>query len=127
MQVTLLKAKLHRARVTHTYPQGEGTLAIDGDLLDLAGIHEHEYVQVYNADSGEHLNSYVVRAEYGSRTVSVNGNVAQRIVVGDRLIIYAFSSLSIREASGFQPIFVFCDDNNNVADALNAVPMQMVC
>ncbi len=126
MQVTLLKAKLHWACVTHTNPEREGAFTIDGNLLDLAGIHEYEQVQVYNASNGERLTSYVIRAEHGSRNVSVNGAAALKAKVGDRLIICAYAGLTNSEVVGFKPVLVYCDEENHVTGAANVIPMQMV-
>jgi aspartate 1-decarboxylase len=125
MQVTLLKAKLHWVCVTHTDAEREGAFTIDGNLLDLAGIHEFEQVQVYNVGNGERLTSYVMRAEHGSRIVSVNGAAARKARVGDRLIICAFAGLSRKEMIGFKPTSIYCDEENHVTGATNVVPMQV--
>jgi aspartate 1-decarboxylase len=126
MEVTLLKAKLHRACVTHTDSNREGAFAIDGDLLDLAGIQEYEQLHVYNATNGERLTSYAVRAEHGSRAVAVNGAAAFKAAAGDRLIICTYVGLNRQEASGFKPVLVYCDEYNRVTGAANAIPIQMV-
>ena len=78
MQCTMLKAKLHRARVTHAELDYEGSCAIDGDLLDLAGILEYEQIQIYNVTNGERFTTYAIRAEEGSRMISVNGAAAHK-------------------------------------------------
>ncbi len=126
MRVTMLKAKLYQACVTHTNPASEDRFAIDGDLLDLAGIAEFEQVQVYNASSGERLTSYVVKAAQGSRHVLVNGKAAQKVAVGDRLIVCAYTGLNKQQIYGFKPVMVYCDEQNYVVGAKNAIPMQMV-
>ena len=126
MHVTMLKAKLNQACVTHVDADRDGAFAIDADLLDLAGIYEFEQVQVYNSSSGERLTSYVVRAEHGSRTVSVYGAAAHRIVVGDRLIICAYGTMSSQQAYGFKPVMIYCDEHNYVLGAQNAIPFQRV-
>lgn len=66
MQCTLLKAKLHRACVTHAQLDYEGSCAIDGELLNLSGIHDYEQIQIYNLNNGERLTTYAIRAEDGS-------------------------------------------------------------
>ncbi|HEY3487275.1 MAG TPA: aspartate 1-decarboxylase, partial [Gammaproteobacteria bacterium] len=73
MQITLLKAKLHRACVTHAEVEYEGSCAIDGYLLDAARIHEYEQIHIYNITNGERLITYAIRAESGSGIISVNG------------------------------------------------------
>ncbi len=73
MLVTILKAKLHRARVTRVERDYEGSCAIDALLLDEAGIREYEQIQIYNVDNGERFTTYAIRAERGSGGISVNG------------------------------------------------------
>jgi aspartate 1-decarboxylase len=125
MQVTMLKAKLHKACVTHSSPRNEGAFAIDGDLLELAGIAEYEQIQVYNTSSGERFASHVVRAEHGSRKVAVGGTAARSVAVGDRLVICTYTGLSNRQVYGFKPLMVYCDEQNFVVGAKNAIPLQI--
>lgn len=125
MQVTLLKAKLHRACVTHAELDYEGSCAIDGDLLDLAGIHEYEQIQIYNVSNGERFITYAIRAEHGSRIISVNGAAAHKASVGDRVIICAYASLNQAELANFKPVLVYCNEHNQVTGTANAIPMQM--
>ena len=87
MYLTVLKAKLHRARVTHSEGEYEGSCAIDGRLLEAAGIREYEQIQIYNLANGERFTTYAIRAEAGSRVVSVNGAAAHKARPGDRVII----------------------------------------
>ena len=72
MHAIMLKAKLHRAEVTHAVLDYEGSCAIDGDWLDLSGIREYEQIQIYNVDNGERFTTYAIRAENGSKMISVN-------------------------------------------------------
>jgi aspartate 1-decarboxylase len=125
MQVTLLKAKLHRACVTHAELDYEGSCAIDGDLLDLAGVHEYEQIQIYNVSNGERFITYAMRAEHGSRIISVNGAAAHKASVGDRVIICAYASLNQAELAGFKPVLVYCNEHNQVTGTANAIPIQM--
>ena len=126
MQVTLLRAKLHRACVTHTDPHSEDAFAIDGDLLDLAGINEFEQLQIYNASSGERFTSHVIRAEHGSRIVSADGAAGRKASVGDRLSICAYADMNTHEVSRCKPVLIYCDDENHVTGAANVIPMQLV-
>lgn len=121
----MLRAKLHKACVTHSSPRNEGAFAIDGDLLELAGIAEYEQIQVYNTSSGERFASHVIRAAHGSRTIAVGGTAARSVAVGDRLVICAFAGLSNRQVYGFKPLMVYCDEQNFVVGARNAIPLQM--
>ena len=76
--LTLLKAKLHQARVTHSELEYEGSCAIDVRLLDVAGIHEYEQTHIYNLANGERFTTYAIRAEAGTGVVSINGAAAHR-------------------------------------------------
>jgi aspartate 1-decarboxylase len=94
MQSTMLKAKLHRARVTHSELEYEGSCAIDGLLLESTGIREYEQIQIYNVNNGERFTTYAIRAQDGSGIVSVNGAAARLAAPGDILIICAYAILN---------------------------------
>ena len=114
MYITLLKSKLHRACVTHSERDYDGSCAIDGILLDKAGIHEHEQIQLYNIENGERLTTYAIRAEENSRIISVNGAASHKAGRGDRIIICAYTSLSEDEIKQFKPTLVYLDQDNNI-------------
>ncbi len=124
MRVTLLKAKLHRACVTHAELDYEGSCAIDGDLLDAAGIREYEQIQIYNLGNGERFETYAIRAEAGSRIISVNGAAAHKARVGDRVIICAYVGMSNAEAEVHKPKLVYLDETNHVTHTRNTIPVQ---
>ena len=124
MHLTLLKAKLHRACVTHAELDYEGSCAIDGELLELAGIREYEQIQIYNIANGERFTTYAIRAEDGSRVVSVNGAAAHLASPGDRVIICAYGSMDEAEAARLKPNLVYLDESNTVVRTANAIPVQ---
>ncbi len=124
MQLTLLKCKLHRARVTHAELEYEGSCAIDERLLDLAGIHEYEQIQIYNVTNGERFTTYAIRAESGSGVISVNGAAAHKAGVGDCLIICAYCTVDAREVKAHKPRLIYVDETNRVIRTSNAIPMQ---
>ena len=124
MQLTLLKAKLHRACVTHAELDYEGSCAIDADLLAMAGILEYEQIQIYNVTNGERFTTYAIRAEAGSRVISVNGAAAHKARPGDRVIICAYAGLSENEARLHKPKLVYLDEGNHVTRTANAIPVQ---
>ena len=124
MQLNLLKCKLHRARVTHAELDYDGSCAIDGKLLDLAGILEFEQIDIYNVTNGERFTTYAIRAEEGSRIVSVNGAAAHKARVGDRVIIAAYAQMDEAAARVYKPRLVYCNDDNGVARASNVIPVQ---
>lgn len=124
MQLTLLKCKLHRACVTHAELDYEGSCAIDEELLRLAGIREYEQIQIYNVANGERFTTYAIRAEPGSRIISVNGAAAHKARPGDRVIICAYAGMSESEARAFRPALVYLDDENRVLRTGDAIPAQ---
>jgi aspartate 1-decarboxylase len=124
MQLTMLKCKLHRARVTHAELDYEGSCAIDGRLLDLAGIHEYEQIQVYNVGNGERFTTYAIRAENGSGVISVNGAAAHKARVGDRVIICAYAEVEAAAAKIHKPKLVYLDEANRVTRTANTIPVQ---
>lgn len=124
MQLTLLKCKLHRACVTHAELDYEGSCAIDEDLLRLAGIREFEQIQIYNVANGERFTTYAIRAESGSRVISVNGAAAHKATPGDRIIICAYAGMSEAEARVFKPALVYLDEQNRVIRTGDTIPAQ---
>jgi aspartate 1-decarboxylase len=124
MQLTLLKCKLHRACVTHAELEYEGSCAIDEDLMRLAGIREYEQLHIYNVTNGERFTTYAIRAEAGSRVISVNGAAAHKASPNDRVIICCYASMSEQEALSFKPTLVYCDANNDVTGTSHEIPAQ---
>jgi len=124
MQLTVLKAKFHAARVTHSELEYDGSCAIDGYLLDKAGIHEYEQIQIYNIDNGERFTTYAIRAEDHSRIVSVNGAAAHKANPGDRVIICAYAAISENEMKNFKPTLIYMDEDNHIARIRDHIPVQ---
>lgn len=124
MQRTLLRAKLHRVRVTHSERDYEGSVAIDGRLLDAADIREYERIEVYNLKNGERFSTYAIRAEEDSGIISVNGAAAHKADPGDIVIICAYAVLEERELAAFKPRLVYVDADNRVTHTRNAIPVQ---
>lgn len=124
MQTTLLKAKIHRARVTHSELEYEGSCAIDGVLLDSAGIREYEQIHIYNVNSGARFTTYAIRAAEGSGVVSVNGAAARLAAPNDIVIICAYAILSQAELVNFQPHLVYVDEHNRIVRTGHSIPVQ---
>jgi aspartate 1-decarboxylase len=124
MQSTMLKAKLHRARVTHSELEYEGSCAIDSTLLETSGIREYEQIQIYNVNNGERFTTYAIRAQEGSGIISVNGAAARLAAPGDILIICAYVALDARELAGYKPRLVYVDAQNRIARIGDAIPAQ---
>jgi aspartate 1-decarboxylase len=121
----MLKCKLHRACVTHSELEYEGSCAIDGHLLDTAGIREYEQIQIYNVNNGERFTTYAIRAQDGSGIISVNGAAAHKADPGDRVIICSYVSLSQQELANFQPTLVYLDEKNTITHTRNTIPVQV--
>lgn len=124
MQLTILKAKLHQACVTHSEIDYDGSCAIDGYLLDLAGIHEYEQTQIYNINNGERFTTYAIRAEERSGIISVNGAAAHKASPGDRVIICAYAGMPAEAMSSFKPTLVYLDEYNNIRRVTQSIPVQ---
>ena len=124
MQLTVLKAKLHKASVTHSELEYEGSCAIDSNLLDKAGIHEYEQIQIYNITNGERFITYAISAERNSRIISVNGAAAHKAKPGDRVIICSYGSIDEKEMSTYKPTLVYLDKYNNITHIKDRIPVQ---
>jgi aspartate 1-decarboxylase len=125
MQLTLLKCKLHRACVTHAEVDYEGSCAIDEELMRLAGIREYEQIQIYNVTNGERFTTYAIRAEAGTRVISVNGAAAHKASPGDRVIICAYAAMDEAEADAFEPSLVYLNEHNLVLRIGSKIPAQV--
>jgi aspartate 1-decarboxylase len=125
MQVTMLKGKLHMAKVTQAELWYDGSCAIDADLVKLAGLREFEKIDIYNVDNGERFSTYVILAEAGSGTISMNGAAARKVQVGDRVIIAAYTAMTEEEADSFKPKLVYLEGDNKVERTSNTIPTQV--
>lgn len=124
MHLNMLKAKIHRATVTHAELHYEGSIAIDAKLLEASGIREYEQIHAWNIANGERFVTYALRAEEGSGIISVNGSAAHRAKPGDLIIIAAFVGLSEAEAAQFQPSLVYVDADNRITHTNRSIPTQ---
>lgn len=117
---TMLQAKLHRVRVTEADLEYEGSCGIDEALLEMAGMREYQYIEIYNVSNGERFSTYIIKAPRGSGAISLNGAAARKAMVGDRLIIATYSQYSEAELEKYEPIVVLVDEQNR--PRLKAVP-----
>lgn len=116
MDVTMLKAKLHRLRVTEADLYYEGSITVDRELLDTAGILPYERVQVVNVNNGARLETYTIPGEAGERTVCLNGPAARLAAPGDEVIVISYAQMTPSEAREHHPRVVLVDEDNNVTD-----------
>ncbi len=111
---TMMKSKIHRAKVTQAELNYVGSITIDEDLMDAAGLVENEQVHVVNNNNGERLVTYVIKGERGTGTICLNGAAARRAQVGDIVIIISYGMMSQEEAKDFKPKVVFPDSKNRL-------------
>ncbi|PCJ80741.1 MAG: aspartate 1-decarboxylase [Bacteroidetes bacterium] len=113
MLITVMRSKLHRLTVTQADLNYVGSVTIDEDLLDAAGLVEGEKVQIVNVNNGERIETYTIVGERGSGVVCLNGPAARRCAPGDIIIVVAYGMLTIEEAKSFTPTVVFPDTATN--------------
>lgn len=118
MTITMFRAKLHRLRVTEADLYYEGSITIDEDLLEAAGILPYEKVQVVNVNNGRRLWTYTIPAARGSRTVCLNGPAARLAAEGDQVIAIAYADMTPEEAREHEGTAVLVDENNAVKEVL---------
>ncbi|ACA58670.1 aspartate 1-decarboxylase [Candidatus Desulforudis audaxviator] len=120
MHLKMLKSKIHRATVTGANLDYEGSITIDGELLEAAGILVFEQVQVANLNNGVRFETYVIPGARGSGVINLNGAAARLAVPGDQVIIMAYSWCSESEVREWAPVVVLVDARNRVAKVLAA-------
>lgn len=114
MILTLLKAKLHRARVTQCDLHYEGSISIDADLLERSGIVPNEQVDVLNINNGARFTTYAIEAPRGSRMFGINGAAARLAQLGDPIMVIAYCQMPAEEARNYKPSVVLLDEHNEV-------------
>jgi aspartate 1-decarboxylase len=114
MQLTIMKSKIHRVKVTQAELNYVGSITIDEDLMDAAGLLENEQVHIVNNNNGERFVTYVIKGERGSGMICLNGAAARRVQIGDIIIIISYASMTPEEAKTYKPLVVFPDHNNQL-------------
>jgi aspartate 1-decarboxylase len=113
MLLEILKSKIHRAKVTEANLHYVGSITIDEELMDAAGLIPNEKVAVVNINNGERIETYVIKGERGSGKIGVNGAAAHKFTTGDLVIIMAYAQMSPEEAKLFKPSIAFPDSETN--------------
>lgn len=114
MLLTMMHGKIHRATVTQANLNYVGSITIDEDLLDAAGILPGEKVQIVNNNNGTRLETYTIAGERKSGVICLNGAAARLAVEGDIVIIIAYALMDDKEARELQPKVVLVDENNHI-------------
>lgn len=122
MLLNLLKAKIHRARVTEANLEYEGSITIDKAIMDAAGILAHEQVHICNITNGERFVTYTIEGPAESGCFCVNGAAARLVSPGDKIIVISYCQLEAEEAKTYQPRVVLMDEKNKIKDAHHLSP-----
>lgn len=114
MFINMLKGKIHRATVVQAELDYVGSITVDSELLEAAGILEYEYVQIVDVNNGNRFETYTIAGEPGSGMICLNGAAARCVSVNDKIIIMSYAQMTPEEAKTHKPNVVFVDDNNKI-------------
>lgn len=125
MMITLLKSKLHRALITNTHLEYEGSCAIDSSLMDAAEICEYEMIHIYNLNNGERFTTYAIKAESNSGDITLNGAAAYKGNKNDLVIICTYIDIPKKEIKKHKPRLIYFKNNtNNINEIKSSIPIQ---
>lgn len=114
MTITMLKGKIHRAVVKQAELNYVGSITVDPELMEAAGIFEYEKVQIVDVENGSRFETYTIAGEPGSGMICLNGAAARMVQTGDHVIIMSYCELSPEEAKEHKPYVVFVDEENQI-------------
>lgn len=115
MYFKMLKGKIHRAVVKQAELNYVGSITVDPELLEAAGILEYENVQIVDIENGNRFETYTIMGELGSGMICLNGAAARQVQTGDHIIIMAYAQMTPEEAKDFRPQVVFVDEENRIS------------
>ena len=116
MTVQMLKGKIHRATVKQAELNYVGSITVDADLLDAAGIYEYEKVAIVDIENGNRFETYTIAGERGSGMICLNGAAARCVSVGDKIILMSYAQMTPEEVKNdYHPNVVFVDEQNHIA------------
>ena len=127
MNITLLKAKIHRAVVTQADLNYVGSVTIDTRLLEESGIMEYEKVQIVDINNGNRFETYTIAGEDGSGIICLNGAAAKCVNVGDKVIIMAYADMTPEEAKQHKPTVLFVNEENEIVRKANYEKHGLLC
>lgn len=119
MQITMLKGKIHRAVVQQAELNYVGSITVDPELMEQAGILEYELVQIVDVENGNRFETYTIAGEPGSGMICLNGAAARQAQVGDHVIIMCYCQMTLEEAKDHKPKVVFVDEQNHISRVTN--------
>lgn len=119
MMIDMLKGKIHRATVVQAELDYVGSITVDTELMEAAGILEYEKVQIVDINNGNRFETYTIAGEAGSGMICLNGAAARCVSTGDKIIIMAYAQMIPEEAKEFSPKVVFVDDDNKISRVTN--------
>lgn len=114
MHISMLKSKIHRAIITQAELNYVGSVTIDEELMEAAGLYEYEHVHIVNVNNGSRIETYVIAGERGSGVICLNGAAARSGQKGDTVIIMSYADMSPKEAESHHPRVVFVGDKNEI-------------
>ncbi|MCR5542361.1 MAG: aspartate 1-decarboxylase [Ruminococcus sp.] len=114
MEISMLKSKIHRAVITQAELGYVGSITIDEELMEAAGLYEYERVHIANVNSGSRIETYVIAGERGSGVICLNGAAARSGQKGDHIIIMAYANMTPEEIKAHRPKVVFVGDSNEI-------------
>lgn len=115
MYLKMLKGKIHRAVVRQAELNYVGSITVDPELMEAAGILEYENVQIVDIENGSRFETYTIAGEPGSGMICLNGAAARQVLAGDHIIIMAYAQMTPEEAQAFRPKVVFVDEGNQIS------------
>ena len=116
MQIDMLYSKIHRACITDANLNYVGSITIDSELMKKAKLLSGQKVEVVNINNGSRFSTYVIKGKKGNRDICINGAAARLVQTGDRVIIIAYASMSMKESKKFKPYVLLVDENNNIEE-----------
>ena len=119
MTLEMLKGKIHRATVVQAELDYVGSITVDEELLEAAGILEYEKVQIVDINNGSRFETYTICGERGSGMICLNGAAARCVSTGDKIIIMAYAGVDAKEAKDHKPKVVFVDEENHISKMTN--------
>jgi len=127
LQVNILKSKIHRATVTEANIHYMGSITIDEELMEHARILPYEKVLVASLESGQRLETYVIKGKRGGRDICLNGAAARKILKDDKVIILSFTLMEEEKAKDHRPHVVYVDKDNNIIDEVDYIKKDDEC